>query len=99
VVKLVGFLEDHAHVVQAGDEGRSVDLLAAAGPVAEADDVGAVLLEPGGEGEALGVVRERYKSGLAIRIISGSSRNRVGSFQSFGSMQVRIFSRKYSSSR
>ena len=33
------------------------------------------------------------------RCFSGSSRNRVGSFQSFGSMQVRIFSRKYSSSR
>jgi hypothetical protein len=30
---------------------------------------------------------------------SGSSRNRVGSFQSFGSMQVRTFRRKYSSSR
>ena len=29
----------------------------------------------------------------------GSSRNRVGNFHSSGSMQVRIFSRKYSSSR
>ena len=29
----------------------------------------------------------------------GSSRNRVGGFQSFGSIQVSIFSRKYSSSR
>ena len=30
---------------------------------------------------------------------SGSSGNRVGEFQSFGSIQVKIFSRKYSSSR
>jgi predicted nucleic acid-binding protein len=32
-------------------------------------------------------------------IFYGSSGNRVGGFQSFGSMQVRIFRRKYSSSR
>ena len=43
VVKSVGFLEDHADVVQAGDEADAVDFLAAAGTVAEADDVGAVL--------------------------------------------------------
>jgi hypothetical protein len=30
---------------------------------------------------------------------TGSSRSRVGKFHSSGSMQVRIFSRKYSSSR
>ena len=34
-----------------------------------------------------------------LQIIKGSSRIRVGSFHSFGSMQVRIFSRRYSSSR
>jgi hypothetical protein len=34
-------LEDHAHVVEARDEATAVDLLAAAGAVAETDDVGA----------------------------------------------------------
>jgi hypothetical protein len=46
----VGFLEDHADVVQARNEARSVDLLAAAGSVAEADDVGTRPLQPCGEG-------------------------------------------------
>jgi hypothetical protein len=36
---------------------------------------------------------------LDPHINNGSSGNRVGSFQSFGNIQVRIFSRKYSSSR
>ncbi len=35
----------------------------------------------------------------ALYTLFGSSRNRVGGFQSFGSIQVSIFSRKYSSSR
>ena len=46
MVKSVGFLEDHADVVQAGDEAAAVYLLAAAGTVAESDDVGAMLREP-----------------------------------------------------
>ena len=41
----------------------------------------------------------RRASRVSSAFISGSSRNRVGNFHSFGSMQVRIFSRKYSSSR
>ena len=45
---------------------RSVDFLAAAGPVAEPDDVSAVLGEPGREGEALGVVDQRDVSGIPI---------------------------------
>ena len=44
----------------------AVDLLAAAGPVAEADDVGAVLPQSGVEGEAFGVVGEGDEPGLAI---------------------------------
>jgi hypothetical protein len=43
------FLENHAHVMQTGNEGRAVDLPAAAGAVAEPDDVGAARAESGGE--------------------------------------------------
>src|SRR5207248_11641790 len=63
-------LEDHAGVVQAGDEGRAIDLLRAAGSVAEADDVRAMLLESGFKGEPFGPVNQRDISGVAIRIIS-----------------------------
>ena len=62
-------LEDHAHVVQAGDEaaGRSS---AAAGAVAEADDVGAVLPAGRQQGKPFGVVSEGNKPGLAVGVIS-----------------------------
>ena len=36
---------------------------------------------------------------LSLRQNYGSSRSRVGTFHSFGSIQVRIFRRRYSSSR
>jgi hypothetical protein len=73
VVKSDNFLEDHAHVVQAGDEGGSVDLLAAAVAVRKPDDVGAVLRKPGGEGQAFRVVDQRYVSRLAVGAVAGDA--------------------------
>ena len=53
-----------------GMNADSVDLLAAAGSVTEADDVRAVLPEPGGESQSLGVVDEREVARLAVGIIA-----------------------------
>ena len=63
-------LEDHAHVVQAGDEGGAIDLRAAAGSVAETDDVGGVLLQSALEGNPLGVVDEGDEARLAVVVIA-----------------------------
>jgi hypothetical protein len=63
-------LKNHAHVVQAWDEGRAVDLLAAGGAVAEADDVGRVLLQAALEGNPLGVEDEGDEARLAIMVIA-----------------------------
>ena len=62
--------EDHAHIVQAGDEARSVDLLRAACPVAEANDVGAVLLQASSKGEFLRVISERDVPLIPVAVIS-----------------------------
>src|SRR5262249_40402895 len=43
--------------------------------------------------------RDSFSAESQIQEKFGSSRFRVGNFHSFGSMQVRIFSRRYSSSR
>src|SRR5436309_16139187 len=67
---LSGFLEDHADVVQAGDEAAAVHLLAAAGAVAEADDARAVLPEAGPQGEELGVEYQRHEAGLAVGVVA-----------------------------
>src|SRR5271157_2295162 len=66
MVKSVGFLKDHAGIVQAGNEAAAVDFLAAARPVREPYDVGAVLLKSGGEGQSLAVVDQRHVSRLAV---------------------------------
>jgi hypothetical protein len=55
---------------QAGDEGRSVDLLATAGTVAEADDVGRVLRQATLERDALGVIDEGDEARLAVVVIA-----------------------------
>jgi hypothetical protein len=63
-------LENHAYVMQAGDEAAAVHLLAAAGPVRKADYVGAVLAQTGLEGQSLGVPRQRDEAGLSIHVIA-----------------------------
>ena len=72
--------------MQAGDEAAAVDLLAAAGPVAEADDVGAVLGKPGSEGEALGVKDERDVSGIAVGIIAHEDGELAAGFEARGTV-------------
>jgi hypothetical protein len=52
--------------VQAGNEAAAVGFPATAVAVAEPDDVGAMLGQPGGEGQPLGVVDQRYLPGLAV---------------------------------
>src|SRR5208337_3599940 len=86
VVKSVGFHEDHAYVVQAGDEAGSVDLFRAAGPVAKPDDVGAVLLKPGGERKALGVVHQRDVSGFAVGVIAHEDGQLAAAFEAAGAV-------------
>ena len=56
--------------MQARYEAAAVDLLAAAGPVREPDDVGAVLRQPGGKGEPLGVLDQRHEPGVAIGVVA-----------------------------
>src|SRR3954453_19664385 len=65
-----GFLEDRQRVVQAGDEAAAVDLLAAAGTVAEPDDVGAALRQPGRERQPLGVVGEGDEPIAAVAVVA-----------------------------
>ncbi len=67
--------------MQAGDEAAAVDLLAAAGAVAEADDVGAVLLQPGIEGQSLGVVDQRHVAGLAVAVVAHEDGQLAAGFQ------------------
>ena len=49
-----------------GMNADSVNLITAAGSVTEADNVRAVLGEPGGEGQSLGVVHERNVTLLSV---------------------------------
>lgn len=56
--------------MQAGDEAASVDLGAAAGAVAEPDDVGAVLLQAALEGDAFRVVGEGDEAQLSVLIVA-----------------------------
>src|SRR5262249_10139641 len=64
------FLEYHAHVMQARNKTAPVHLLRTAGSVAEADNVGAVLPQPGLEGQPLSVIDQRDIPGFAIRVIA-----------------------------
>jgi len=52
--------------MQAGNEAAAIDLFAAAGAVAETDDVRAALGESCGEGKPLGVEGEGDKAFLTI---------------------------------
>lgn len=56
--------------MQAGNKAAAVDLLAAAGPVAEADDVGAALDEAAIKGDAFGVIGEGHESGFAVAVVA-----------------------------
>ena len=54
--------------------------------MAEPDDVGAVLGEPGREGEALGVEDQRDVSGIPIGIIAHQDRELAARFQRPGTV-------------
>src|SRR5262249_30276581 len=62
--------KDHAHVMQPGDEAAPVNLLAAAGAVAEADYVGRVLVQAGGERKPFRVPGERNEARLAVGVVA-----------------------------
>src|SRR4051794_35067900 len=63
-------LEDHAHVVKPRDECRAVDLSAAACTVAETDDVGARLPQPGLEGKPFRVVHQWDESSFPVVVVT-----------------------------
>src|SRR5258708_3778158 len=86
VVKSVCLLENHADVVQARDEAAAIDLLAAAGAVAETDDVGAVLNQPGRERQPLAVVNQRDLPGLAVGIVAHEDGELAAAFQASGTV-------------
>src|SRR4029077_5746090 len=71
----VCFLEDHADVVQTGDETAPVHFLAAACPVGEADDVGATLPQAHAEGKELGVEDQRNEARLAVAVVTHEHRH------------------------
>src|SRR5579871_508988 len=79
-------LEDHAHVMQAGNEAAAVDLSRAAGPVAEPDNVGAVLAEASGESEPLRVVRQGHKPGLFVAVIAHQDCELPGGLEGTGTV-------------
>ena len=54
--------------------------------MAEADDVGAVLPESGGEGEPLGVVDQRDEPGLAVAVIAHQDGQLAAGFQGAGAV-------------
>lgn len=56
--------------MQAGNEAAAIDLTAAGCPVAEPDDVSAMLPQSSIEGEALRVMGERNETRLMVRIIA-----------------------------
>jgi len=56
--------------VQPWNERRAVDLAAAAGPVAEPDDVGAALRKPSIERQTFGVVDQRHESLGSIGVVT-----------------------------
>ena len=56
--------------MQSWDEGRPVHLLRTAGTVAESDDVGAALLEPGCEGQAFRVEGQGDEAGFPVGIVA-----------------------------
>ena len=90
MVKLVGFLKDHADVVQAGDEAAAVDFLAAAGAVAENRMMSVQCWrEPGGEGQSLGVVDQRDEAGLAVGVIAHQDGQLAAAFEGTG-LQLRM---------
>ncbi len=60
----------HADVVQSWDEAAAVGFAAAGCAVCETDDVGAVLAEASGKRQLLGVVGERYETGLTVGVVT-----------------------------
>ena len=80
----LGPFEYHANVVKPGDETAAVDPLAARGTVAEADDVGTVLPQPGEEGQALGVVDEGHEARFAVAVVAHEDREFTALGQSVG---------------
>ena len=60
--------------MQARNESGTIDLRAAAGSVAEADDVGAVPPEPGLESQSLGVIDKRGETGITVAVIAYQDR-------------------------
>ena len=69
-MRWIHLFEDHAGVVQSWDERRPVNFLRAAGPVTEADDVSAALLESGCEGQAFRVEGQGDESGFTIGVVA-----------------------------
>jgi hypothetical protein len=80
------FLEQHAHVMQSWDERRAVDLLRAAGSVAEPDDVSAVLFQPSCEREAFGVEGEGDEPGFAVGVVTHQDRQLTAGLEGLGSV-------------
>src|SRR5260370_10117818 len=64
------FLENGANIMQARNEAAPVDFLAAAGAVAEADDVRRALAQAGLEGQVLAPVDQRHEAGLSVLVIA-----------------------------
>src|SRR6266545_7806605 len=72
--------------MQPGDEAAAVDLLAAAGAMAEADDVGPVLAQPAREGKPLGVKGEGDEPGLAVAVIAHQEGQLAACLESAGAV-------------
>ena len=70
--------------MQAGDESGAIDLLRAAGSVAEPDDVSAVLLETSCECEAFCVIGEGDEPRIAVGVITHQNRELPAGLESLG---------------
>src|SRR5579884_162571 len=72
--------------MEAGDEAAAINLSRTAGPVAEPDNVGAVLAEANRESEPLRVEGEGDKPGLSVAVIAHEDRELAGGLQSAGTV-------------
>ena len=72
--------------MQAGNEGRAVDLSRTACPVAKANDVGATLLQPCRERKPFCVVREGYKSRVSVTVIAHEYGELPAGFEGMGTI-------------